>query len=576
MKKTYIVGGFVRDLLLQVNIDEIKNKGITEIKIKKSNAPRDLDYVVTGSSENEILSDKGVERVGIDFPVFLKDSIPGHLPHIEKCEYALARKENSTGDGTNDFKMDINPDITITEDLARRDLGINAMAIEADGLKLSEETDTELIYRVDLDKIIDPFNGMKNLQNKELKHVVSNGKTAFFEDPLRVLRIARFTAKFPDFVIADETVSIIQKMVNEGKIDTLKKERVWIEIEKNFKNEKPSKFFDALNEFGLLKDLFPELYNMKNKGHNPKHHAEGDVYTHTMLVLDETAKLLKKEEITGKQYTSIMMGALYHDIGKGFVSKKLYSECKYHGHDSMDLDIELDEDLLKLFKIDNRLDKTNLTNILNLIVKRQSSNFSSFKKIIINSVDTHQKIHTFDKLNSKTIYKFLEEYCPKPDDLENFTSLLYVAYSDSLGRYSTISSDKGVGVEEKIIEDNGYTIVVQETNEVTLKEKYKQIFETIEVFHLAKKECPIDIQQDISDIKDRVQTNNLTNKEIYKINKVGIDIQDKQAIQMFLIKHSIDIDKTNIQNFVVKKLQTFNKTKKNKKEEIKKQGQKIG
>ena len=210
--KTYAVGGSVRDQM----------QGLPA---------SDMDYVVVGATEREMLA-AGFKPAGAFFPVFL---------HPETGdEYALARKEKKSGVGHTAFTVEFDPNVTLTEDLARRDLTINAMALTSDNI------------------LVDPFRGMKDLENKVLRHVSS----AFAEDPLRVVRLARFYARFSDFTVADETVLLAQSVVLSGEMDTLSVERFWAEMDKMFRTcEKPDRFFAALWNFQALTNVkfFKEL-----------------------------------------------------------------------------------------------------------------------------------------------------------------------------------------------------------------------------------------------------------------------------------------------------------------------------
>lgn len=207
MKKTYLVGGAVRDQLMN----------------KESN---DLDYVVVGSSPEEMIA-AGFEQVGADFPVFL---------HPEtRDEYALARTERKTGNGYNGFDTYFGKEVTIEEDLLRRDLTINAIALSDNG------------------EIVDPYHGRKDIKNKILRHV----SDAFKDDPLRILRVARFSARYPDFLIASETMELMREIHDAGETKYLTKERIWKELSRAIIYPKGSLFFNVLQNVGLGKELFP-------------------------------------------------------------------------------------------------------------------------------------------------------------------------------------------------------------------------------------------------------------------------------------------------------------------------------
>lgn len=207
--KVYLVGGAVRDQLL-------------------GRDPKDKDYVVVGATPEMMLA-LGYKQVGADFPVFLDD---------EGTEYALARTERKSGTGYNGFTCDFNPSTTLEDDLRRRDLTINSMARD-------EETG----------ELIDPFNGKDDLDNKRLRHT----SEAFAEDPLRVLRVARFAARYEDFCIVQETLNLMTKLVNDGEMETLTTERVWLEMEKALMEKTPARFPVLLEMCGAWDRLFPEL-----------------------------------------------------------------------------------------------------------------------------------------------------------------------------------------------------------------------------------------------------------------------------------------------------------------------------
>lgn len=208
--KTYLVGGAVRDLIM----------GIT---------PKDHDYVVVGSTPEEMIA-AGFKQVGADFPVFLND---------EGTEFALARTERKSGVGYHGFVTDHSPEVTLEQDLERRDLTINAMALSEDFMTT-----------------IDPFGGLQDIENKVLRHV----SPAFADDPVRVLRLARFHARFgPDWEIAPETIELCQNLVRSGELDHLTRERVLAEFEKALGERYPWMFYDTMNQLGAWEVLFPEL-----------------------------------------------------------------------------------------------------------------------------------------------------------------------------------------------------------------------------------------------------------------------------------------------------------------------------
>jgi len=250
MSQIYLVGGAVRDQLL----------GIPNY---------DRDWVVVGATPEEMLA-QGFVQVGKDFPVFL---------HPEtKEEYALARTERKQGQGYHGFKVFADPSVSLEADLMRRDLTINAMA---------QDPETG--------EIIDPYGGRQDLENRVLRHV----SPAFSEDPLRVLRVARFAAKLAPFgfKLADETQALVQQMATSGELEALTPERVWQEVVKVLNTDQPAVFFEALRQVEALKVLFPEIDCLFTVPQSPKHHPEGDAGTHTMMVLQAAAQLSKSLSI---------------------------------------------------------------------------------------------------------------------------------------------------------------------------------------------------------------------------------------------------------------------------------------
>lgn len=225
MSKTYLVGGAVRDILM-------------------GKKPHDEDFVVVGSSIEE-MKEQGFEMVGADFPVFLHP--------ITKDEYALARKDKKTGNGYLGFETYFSPDVTIEEDLFRRDLTMNAIALD-------QNTNT----------FIDPFNGISDIKNKLIKHV----SLAFKEDPLRILRVARFSARFPDFNLHKETLELMRDMHKNGETKHLTRERIWKELSRALILPNGSKFFSVLQNVGLGKDIFPDM-NGFYEDENKNFHIEG-------------------------------------------------------------------------------------------------------------------------------------------------------------------------------------------------------------------------------------------------------------------------------------------------------------
>ena len=256
--KIYIVGGAVRDELLG-----------------RPNADR--DYVVVGATP-QAMQAAGYRPVGKDFPVFLH-------PKTHE-EYALARTERKSGHGYHGFTFHAAPDVTLKEDLARRDLTINAMAKGADG------------------ELIDPYCGQRDLQAKILRHV----GPAFAEDPVRILRIARFAARFSDFSVAPETLALMRGMVASGEVDHLVAERVWQELAKGLMEDKPSRLFEVLRDCGALARLLPEVDALFGVAQRADYHPEIDTGIHTMMVIDQSAR--------HRLPLPVRFAALTHDLGK--------------------------------------------------------------------------------------------------------------------------------------------------------------------------------------------------------------------------------------------------------------------
>lgn len=273
--QTYLVGGAVRDRLLGLAI-------------------YDQDWVVVGATPEQLLS-KGFTQVGKDFPVFLHPDT--------KQEYALARTERKQGQGYHGFVMEANPTVTLEQDLLRRDLTINAMAQAEDG------------------QIIDPYGGRKDLESKVLRHV----SPAFSEDPLRVLRVARFAAKLAPFgfTLASETQTLLLEMSASGELDHLTPERVWQETLKALNTPQPSVYFKVLDQVGALTRLFPEVAQLKGVRQPIKYHPEGDAYIHSLMVLDAATQL--------SDDLDVRFAALVHDLGKGLTPPELWP--KHHGHE---------------------------------------------------------------------------------------------------------------------------------------------------------------------------------------------------------------------------------------------------
>jgi len=257
--KRYLVGGAVRDALL--------------------GAPGgDRDWVVVGARAQELL-DAGYTPVGRDFPVFLHPQT--------KEEHALARTERKTAAGYHGFEVHADPSVTLEDDLLRRDLTINAIAQDEAG------------------HLIDPHGGQRDLRDKVLRHV----SNAFAEDPVRILRLARFAARFNDFTVAPETLALMHRMVEAGEVDALVPERVWQELARGLMETKPSRLFGVLRECGALATLLPEVDRLWGVPQRADYHPEVDTGVHLMMVLDMAATLNTSLEVR--------FACLGHDLGKG-------------------------------------------------------------------------------------------------------------------------------------------------------------------------------------------------------------------------------------------------------------------
>lgn len=272
--KTYVVGGAVRDRLLGLPV-------------------ADRDYVVVGATPDAMLA-QGFEPVGKDFPVFLHPQT--------HAEYALARTERKAGRGYKGFDVYAAPEVTLEQDLLRRDLTINAIAEDEDGT------------------LIDPYGGQRDLAARVFRHV----SAAFAEDPVRILRVARFAARFTEFSVAPETVALMGRMVDDGEVDALVPERVWQEVARGLMESQPSRMFEVLRECGALARLFPEIDRLFGVPQPAAHHPEIDTGIHVMRVVDWAA---------GQDASlAVRFAALTHDLGKGDTPPEQWP--KHHGHEA--------------------------------------------------------------------------------------------------------------------------------------------------------------------------------------------------------------------------------------------------
>ncbi|OQW87200.1 MAG: multifunctional CCA tRNA nucleotidyl transferase/2'3'-cyclic phosphodiesterase/2'nucleotidase/phosphatase [Rhodoferax ferrireducens] len=265
----YLVGGAVRDALLGLPV-------------------QDRDWVVVGATPEQMLA-QGFSAVGKDFPVFLH-------PQTHE-EYALARTERKTAPGYHGFAIHAAPDVTLEDDLARRDITINAIAASPDWIRARGQFDAK--------DLIDPFHGRQDLANKVFRHV----SPAFREDPVRILRVARFAARFADFSVAPETQTLMRDMVDSGEVDHLVPERVWQELSRGLMEAAPSRLFAVLRDCGALKRLLPEVDRLWGVPQRADYHPEIDTGVHLMMVLDMAARL--------QAPLAVRFACLGHDLGKG-------------------------------------------------------------------------------------------------------------------------------------------------------------------------------------------------------------------------------------------------------------------
>jgi tRNA nucleotidyltransferase (CCA-adding enzyme) len=273
--QAYVVGGAVRDELLGLPV-------------------QDRDWVVVGATPEQMV-EQGFRPVGKDFPVFLH-------PDTQE-EYALARTERKTAPGYHGFVFHTSPDVRLEDDLIRRDLTVNAMARAGDGA------------------IVDPYGGQQDLQERIFRHV----SDAFAEDPVRILRLARFAARFAEFRVADSTLALMRKMVDDGEVDALVPERVWQELSRGLMENRPSRMFAVLRDCGALARILPELDALWGVPQPPLHHPEVDTGVHMMLVIDYAAE-------RGFDLP-IRFAALMHDLGKGQTPEEHWP--RHHGHEGM-------------------------------------------------------------------------------------------------------------------------------------------------------------------------------------------------------------------------------------------------
>ena len=265
----YMVGGAVRDALMGLPV-------------------KDHDWLVVGATPEDMTA-QGFIPVGKDFPVFLHPQT--------KEEYALARTERKTARGYRGFAIHTSPEVTLEDDLARRDLTINAIAVHVEH--------TRFDGTFDIQHLTDPYHGQQDVKDRIFRHVTP----AFREDPVRILRVARLSARFTDFTVAPETMALMRHMVENGEVDHLVAERVWQELSRGLMEARPSRMFDVLRECGALARLLPEVDRLWGVPQPEQHHPEVDTGVHLMMVLDMTAQLGAP--------LAVRFACLGHDLGKG-------------------------------------------------------------------------------------------------------------------------------------------------------------------------------------------------------------------------------------------------------------------
>ena len=346
--KTFVVGGAVRDRLLGLPV-------------------QDRDHVVIGATPEQMLA-QGFRPVGKDFPVFL------HPKTSE--EYALARTERKTAPGYRGFLFHAAPDVTLEEDLVRRDLTINAIAETEDGT------------------LIDPFGGQHDLEARVFRHV----SDAFAEDPVRILRLARFAARFADFTVAPETEALMRAMVLAGEVDALVPERVWQELSRGLMERAPSRMFEVLRGCGALARILPELDQLWGVPQPPQHHPEVDTGVHEMMVVDMAAR------IGGT--LPVRFAALMHDLGKGATPPSEWP--RHYGHEARS--VELAEAVCHRLKIPN-----------------------DCRELALMAAREHGNVQRAQELRPATIVKMLER-CDAFRKPQRFVDMLQVAECDHRGR----------------------------------------------------------------------------------------------------------------------------------------------
>jgi tRNA nucleotidyltransferase (CCA-adding enzyme) len=375
--KTYLVGGAVRDALMGLPV-------------------QDRDWVVVGGSPQALL-DQGYMPVGRDFPVFLHP--------VSKEEYALARTERNTAPGYRGFAVHAAPDVTLEQDLARRDITINSIAINAD------LTRAEGQFVIQSGDLVDPYGGRQDIANKVLRHVTP----AFREDPVRILRLARFAARFTDFSVAPQTMALMQQMVADGEADHLVAERVWQEISRGLMEAQPSRMFAVLRDCGALQRLLPELDRLWGVPQNAQHHPKVDTGIPVMLVLDMAAKL--------NASLPLRFACLTYDLGK----EKLGSDSKFV---SMTASVEHSAQFAET-KLESDPNFSSVRLLKGLCQRLRVP--VECKELADVVAREHGNIHRSDSLNAAAIVRLLER-CDAFRKPERFSDILLACECDARGR----------------------------------------------------------------------------------------------------------------------------------------------
>ncbi len=360
--ETYLVGGAVRDAFMH------------RPAATPPAAHVDRDWVVVGATPQDMM-DQGYLPVGRDFPVFLH-------PQSQE-EYALARTERKTGAGYHGFVCHADPGVTLEEDLSRRDLTINAMAVPAHQADHPAQG-----------SLVDPHGGLRDLRDRVLRHVTA----AFAEDPVRILRVARFAARFPDFTVAADTMDLMRNMVRTGEVDHLVPERVWQELARGLMEQQPSRMFDVLRACGALARILPEVDRLWGVPQRAEYHPEIDTGVHLMMVLDMSARL--------GATLPVRFACLGHDLGKGTTPADVLP--RHIGHE------QRSARLLKAVCERWRIPRESRE--LADVVARE-----------------HGNIHRSDSLNAEGVLRLLER-CDAIRRPERFAEVLLACECDARGR----------------------------------------------------------------------------------------------------------------------------------------------